>query len=296
MSWFKSLLFLIVFVQGSVAQKELNPFQVYGPFGSITYNSISDALKNSKEAFKLKSINEDWSKQLKKLNKLSGLYVLEIQSNNIDSLPFEFGEMRDLMYFKTSGNPLFYLPPSIGSMYSLRTMKLYHTALDSLPKEFNQLRALQSLEIQSNTADTLYTQKSFSGLVSLTNLMFYKTTLDHLPYGLEYNRKLTQVSFIDCGVTGLDSLFKLPEHIHTLILDNNQIDSFPPALFDYPSLRVLSLRNNQLTQLPEFIKDLRGLEVLDVRGNQISDYEATVLQILLPQCKILWDREVTLEE
>lgn len=280
----------------SVAQKAVDPFQIYGPFGSITYKSYYAAIKNYKEAFKLQSHNEDWTKGIKKFDRLSNLYVFDISTNNIDTLPESMGTMKDLMYFKTSGNPFRTLPNSIGGCYSLRTIKLHFCAIDSLPKSFNQLRNLRELEIQANQADTLHFQNALKNLTALNQLFIYKSNLKAVPNYFNTCPKLASVAIIDCGIQDLDSNFTLPKSCNTLILDNNPFNQFPKKITEFTSLRVVSLKNCGITALPEWISKLTGLEVLDITGNSIDLYQIDVLKILLPQCKIIYTSTTPITE
>tara|TARA_B110000211_G_C14083143_1_gene555501 strand:+ start:2018 stop:2884 length:867 start_codon:yes stop_codon:yes gene_type:complete len=284
---FSSILIIFLSSLFCTAQQKFDAFQLYGPYGSTIYPTYYGALKNHKEAFKIKSHGEDLNKGFNKLKKLNQLYVFELQNNSVDSFPEIIGSFKNLMYLSSSQNPLKKLPESFGNLKSLKILKLHYTSIDSFPNNFSRLNQLQTLEIQSNDADTLFTKEALKGLYSLKSLTIFKCNLKEFPKGMENNNKLSNIVMVDCNIEKVDSGFCSNTKISTLILDKNNIKEFPMELIRAKTLRELSLRNNQISKLPEEVANLRGLEVLDLRGNPISKYEINIIQILLPQCKVI---------
>ncbi len=269
------------------SQEKMDPFQIYGPYKAKIYESFSQALNNADDCHRLKSHNEDLSKNLKKIKKLNKLYVIDLKSNNIDTLPEEICSFQNLMYLKSSGNALRKLPETIGSTPTIKSLILHHVNLDSLPNSFKGLRSLMELEIQINNADTLNLKDGFSGLYNLKSLMLYKANLKAFPTGLNHSKKLKKVLMVDCGLQRIDSSFTLMEDLQTLILDKNNFEQFPLELIEIKTLKELSLRANKLTSIPEKLGKLRGLQLLDLTGNNIPMIEVDILRTLLPHCKII---------
>lgn len=284
---FRVLLFVLTPI-GAICQSNLDPFQVYGPYGSAVYDNYSQALLNATNCYRLKSHDQDLSKNLKKIKKLDKLYVIELKNNNIDSLPEVISTFRNLMYLKSSGNPLKKLPESIGSAPTIKSIILHHVKMDSLPDSFSNLGSLMDLEIQVNTADTFDLQDELSGLYNLKSLMIYKNNLKAFPVGLDKSKKLKKVLIVNSGLTQIDSSFGLMNDIQTLILDKNQIEDFPKEILKLKTLKELSLRENKLTSLPEGLAQIRGLEILDITGNNIPLVEIDILKALLPYCKVIF--------
>lgn len=270
-----------------LSQEKMDPFQVYGPYGSQVFTSFSQALLNANNCFRLKSHNEDLSKNFKKVKKLNKLYVIDLKSNNIDTLPEEISSFQNLMYLKSSGNGLTKLPETIGSTPTIKSLILHHVKLDSLPNSFRNLRSLMELEIQVNKADSLNIKEGFSALYNLKSLMLYKANLKQFPAGLNHSKKLKKVLIVDCGLNNVDSTFMEIEDLQTLILDKNSFKEFPLELTHIKTLKELSMRNNQLTSIPEKVSNLRGLQLLDLTGNEIPMLEIDILRALLPHCKII---------
>jgi len=287
MSIITKILFLFVFPIGLLAQKSIDPFQVYGPYGAPIFESFSQGLSNASNCYRLKSHNEDLGKVLKKIKRLSKLYVIDLKNNQIDSIPEEISTFQNLMYLKSTENKLKKLPETFGNCKTIKSLILHHINLDSLPDGFKKLGSLAELEIQINYADTFDVKSELAGLYNLKTLMLYKTPLKCFPVGLDQNTKLTKILMVNCGLSKVDSSFAKMTNPRTLILDNNNFSEFPPEILDLKSLKELSLRNNKLTKLPEKLSSIRGLEILDLTGNNIPISEVDVLRVLLPYCKII---------
>ena len=111
----KTTLIILYFIHSYCIAQQGTPFEKYGPFQTKNYTSFSDALKNEQEAFKLKSENEDLSKDIRKLKNLGALQVLILTENNLDSLPQEVSTLSNLMYFESSKNSLKKIPTGVSA-------------------------------------------------------------------------------------------------------------------------------------------------------------------------------------
>ena len=271
------LLIFIILPFSLLSQEKLDPFQIYGPYGTNVYENYTQALLNAESCYRLKIYNQDLSKTVKKLKKLKKLYVIEFKNNNIDSLPEEISSFNNLMYLKSSGNSLKKLPNSFGLSPTIKSLVLHHTQLDSLPNNFNQLESLMELEIQINDAEIFDLKNTLSGLYNLKTLMIYKNNLKSFPSGLDKNTKLKKVLIVNSGLTEIDSSFGKMKNIQTLILDENKFKKFPKEIFELKTLKELSLRENQLTSLPEDIIRIKGSPSLSsLRQYSISGRSSTV--------------------
>jgi hypothetical protein len=95
------------------------------------------------------------------LGQLTGLYLLNLDSNAILALPAAIGKCKALTFITLAVNNLTGLPPEIGNLDSLKTLILSHNNLATLPVEIGNLRALEKLEADFN---------SLTGLPLLANL------------------------------------------------------------------------------------------------------------------------------
>ncbi len=189
---FRVFLFLISPIL-LISQNKMDPFIVYGPYGSPTFNSFTKGLSDPSNCYRLKSHNEDLSKNLKKIKRLNKLYVIDLKNNNVDSFPEDISTFQNLMYLKSTENKLKKLPETIGACKTIKSLILHHINIDSLPDGFKKLGSLSELEIQINRADTFDIQNELSGLYNLKSLMLYKTNLKSFPFGLDKNTKLKKI-------------------------------------------------------------------------------------------------------
>lgn len=90
-------------------------------------------------------------------HELSGLRVLSIQYNKIQSLPSSICEMRSLRHLDAHFNELHALPPLIGRLKSLETLNLSSnfTDLTDLPHSIGDLTELRELDLSSNQIHSL---------------------------------------------------------------------------------------------------------------------------------------------
>ena len=84
--------------------------------------------------------------------------------------------------------------------------------------------------------------------------------------------------------TNLSNLAQL-KNLNEINLSNNNLTSFPEALFGLKNLLIVNLSNNSLSTIPETMKnsDLsKSLQVLDLTGNPISASQKEAIKALLP--------------
>lgn len=279
-------MFISLFANGQNRDK-IDPFQLYGPYGSEVFTNYTQAQLKPNQVFRLKLIDQDLSKSLKRIKRLHKLYVIELKNNHIDSFPEEITTFKNLMYLKSAGNPIKKLPENIGNAPTLKNLILHHVELDSLPSNFNRLNSLTEIEIQINNSDTLKIGNAFSGIFNLKSIMLYKCNLDTFPLGLDKNTKLKKVIMVDCKLTSLTPTLGNNNSIEVLVLDKNNFKEFPKELINHKTIKDLSLRNNKITHLPESVSKMKSLEILDLSGNNIPQIEIEIVQALLPGCKII---------
>lgn len=128
--------------------------------------------------FKLRHVNMlDLScNQLNKVpdnfGSLASLTRLDLRSNKLQALPQSIGRLSRLIYLNVSNNFLTSegLPPSMGSLTSLKTLNLGLNRLDSLPPAFEALHSLEELKLFYNKF--VVVPGFLKGLRSLTKVDF----------------------------------------------------------------------------------------------------------------------------
>lgn len=288
------ILLIICKLQPAQAQNDLPALKKYGPFGSIIYNNLNDAVRDAKNAYKLDLSDQyiDWNKEAKKLIKLEQLQAFQIGNNNINYLPSEISSLKNLLFFSSKFNPLNNLPKQIGELDLLIHLELIGTKLYSLPNEFCNLSSLKIFHLQNNLADTLHLPECIGNLKTLQDIIIYNSPMDTLPASVGELQNLKSL------VLAKNKLKKLPDEIsklknlEVLVLDNNELSSLPRNIYELRKLKVLSLRNNQLTNLNDDIVNFKYLAKLDLRGNSFTEEQLEIMRILLPGCNILYDKKV----
>ncbi|WP_299459516.1 leucine-rich repeat domain-containing protein [uncultured Microscilla sp.] len=191
---------------------------------------------------------------------MTQLTALDLSHNDLQVLPEEILQLKNLRLLCLESNPNLDLKDAfrkIKKMQSLRSLELSHINYKNLPIEIQQLRHIKQLGINfSHFMDEKDTLKKISHLAKLESLYLHSCSLFDLPKEI--------------------SLLK---SLHTLSLENNELDEFPAELAQLPQLKRLSLRDNQLTELPDHIGALKNLEMLCVENNALEYISGQIGQL-----------------
>ena len=128
----------------------------------------------------------------------------------------------------------------------------------------------------------------FRYLSKLNSVLLYNTKLDTLPNNFGKLKNLKSLTIVKCGFSRVQKPICDLSSLETLVLDNNDIGELPQCLYQLKNLKYLSLRSNNLSSLSDHVSFLQNLDVLDLRGNFFKEYDVKVLEILLPNCRILY--------
>lgn len=288
------LLFLLI-INYLFLNSQNNPFEFYGPYNAPVYNNIQDGYRNKESCYKL-DLNylPESEKIWTKLFEIKTVQVLQFSINNLDTIPDGLGDLSQLNYLGINA-PLQILPQSIGYLNQLKSLKLMNTSLDSLAPSMKFLYQLQEMEVHSNT-DTLDLNLQFSQLKKLRSLLLFQCVIDSISPQFSLAPAIEELYFIKTNFVHSYDSIAFPKHLKTLILNDNQINSFPENILELKQLNYLNLRTNQLEEIPEKISRLTTLETLDVRENPLSPYQLALLKALLPNTQILHDPIIEEEE
>jgi leucine-rich repeat protein SHOC2 len=127
-----------------------------------------------------------------RIEDLTALQILRLDSNTISALPPEIGKCVALNRIQLSNNDLTTLPMQIGSLDSLKALVLSHNAISFLPQSLWSITALSSeLDLDHNQLDSLSSQ--VSGLVNLSKLTLNNNKLTTLPVSLRLDTLLEYI-------------------------------------------------------------------------------------------------------
>jgi len=199
---------------------------------------------------------------------LVNLTNLYLQENQLSHLPPEIGNLVSLANLYLQENQLSDLPPEIGHLTNLTGLFLYDNHLSSLPPEIGNLTNLTVLSLDDNQLSALPSE--IGNLVNLTDLYLHQNQLSALPSTIGNLVNLTELWLNDNQLSSLPSEFGNLVELPSLRLYNNQLSSIPPEIGNLVKLRSLHLWSNQLNSLPPEIGNLVNLTYLYLHKNQLS--------------------------
>lgn len=263
-----------------------NEFDKYGPFGSMTYTDLKEALKIEKKVYKLDLSYQKLDPKLyDKLSKITDLQALKLSTNELTNYPDNFDALYNLVYFASYNNKLTGFPPNLKPFSNLHYLELQHTAIDSIPAQIAYLNKLQSFKF-GNTDDTLKLPTTLHFLKNLKDISIENCIMDSFPKFLFRLKSLYYINLSNTNTWYLSTHFERLSNLEVLIVENNHLSVIPFDIYKAKNLRMISFRGNQITRLPDSICHLENLTLLDLRGNNISAEELEKLKILLPGCQI----------
>ncbi|KAF7321854.1 Adenylate cyclase [Mycena kentingensis (nom. inval.)] len=232
------------------------------------------------------------------LHELSGLLLLQLQNNRLDSLPalLPLG----LLQLSISNNRFTGLPLCITQLPSLSTLDVSHNVLTSLPAEIGQLGSLTQLVMACNRISELPSE--FSNLVNLRELdcrrndiadfavacglpELVSVTADHntnlhtLALNLGPNLQSFDISHNVITELALmpGPLPPCPFALTSLDMSYTNLAVLPASLLPcLPLLRTLLLHHNCLHTLPAQLSACTYLETLSVAANHLTSLPGTI--------------------
>jgi leucine-rich repeat protein SHOC2 len=103
----------------------------------------------------LESIGTQTAAFWAQLKSFPSLKELDLNNNELTSLPAEIGQLTSLTVLDLSDNELTSLPTEIGQLTSLESLYLSRNQLTSLPAEIGQLTSLTELHLSGNRLTTV---------------------------------------------------------------------------------------------------------------------------------------------
>lgn len=200
--------------------------------------------------------------ELKELKDLQRLYL---NDNQLNEIPKELGELTNLRRLDLQNNQLTQIPKELGNLRSLQVLLLNNNKLREVPEELGNLIGLQELSLHDNELRSV--PATLGGLINLMMLFLQNNQLGSVP--AELGRL---VSLQELWLSG-NQLIEVPTelgelaNLRKLFLNNNQLIAISKELKGLTKLRLLYLSNNQLTGVPAEIGQLDNLTALDLDNN-----------------------------
>ncbi len=163
--------------------------------------------------------------------------LLRLNSNYLEVLPPEIGQLAKLEYLDFSRNELKTIPPEIGQLIQLKSLDLRSNNLEMLPPEIGQLIQLKELKLHLNNLEEL--PPEIGQLSKLEYLTLWANELKTIPPEIG---QLTQ--------------------LETLVLSANYLEELPPEIGQLAKLEYLSLSGNEFETIPSELSQLGNLRTL----------------------------------
>ena len=192
----------------------------------------------------------------------------DLSHRELTALPPEIGQLTSLRTLRIDGNQLTALPPEIGQLTSLRTLRIDGNQLTALPPEIGQLTSLLTLRIDGNQLTAL--PPEIGQLTSLRDLWLEHNQLTALPPEIGQLSSLRTLWLGDNRLTALPPEIGQLSSLRTLWLGDNRLTALPPEIGQLSSLERLALNGNQLTALPPEIGQLTGLQDVVLEDNRLT--------------------------
>ncbi|RHY07550.1 hypothetical protein DYB36_002666 [Aphanomyces astaci] len=219
------------------------------------------------------------------------LTVLDLRDNKLPLLPDDVCQLHRLKTLDVSNNDLSDLPPGLGYLTHLHhiltdgnSMRGVN-ALDEEFDEFNKEPTATDIEVGYLLRDA-----SASGTLDLSDKKFSKVPLEFWPR----DSMVDKLQVLDLAKNGLALIpfdIGLCVNLHTLVLDDNLLETLPSSIASLGLLHTLRLRKNNLAEAAFDHVLSQGTPLscreLDVRNNALRFVPSGVVHLTSLQTLLL---------
>lgn len=202
---------------------------------------------------------------------LFALQALNVSENELDSLPSEVGEARDLQILDLHSNRLQAIPDQIKHLHYLKVLNLAYNQLKTFGESCEGLHALEALNLSSNCLESLSESIGFLSLLQILQLRG-NPGLKLLPRNLQQLGSLIAWDFSACEQKriGKDVFGPLLSDLRSLHLAHNMLSTLPVGIGKVKKLQELNVKNNLLLSFPAPLCELRELVILNAKSNKME--------------------------
>lgn len=231
---------------------------------------------------------------------LPALEQLVLASDNLQKLPSRFDELTVLNYLDLNSNyfadttRLSNVVDTLAELPSLTTLILNSCSISRLPSDFDKLTTVENLYLSSNNLipaeceelgqmaalKKLYVHacnlselpETLVNLTTLEGLYAWNNHLYPLPETIRDIPNLKELELVSNGIEELPVWFGTGNitSLTRLVLDENQIESFPANFSGLVNLTYLSMASNELSALPAYFTNFTQIKTLILKNNMIS--------------------------
>ena len=175
--------------------------------------------------------------------KMKGLKELQLQENQLKTIPKGIGHLTDLRKLSFYKNSLTELPADLFDL-DLQIIDLYYNDLEVIPEAIGNWEKLVVLFLAHNRIYSL--PETIGKLKNLEELYLHHNRLSALPQDLEKLSKLTVARVNDNYLIDFPDVFLNKSALKDLDISNNQITSIPEDLESLPNLKLFTYQENPI--------------------------------------------------
>ncbi|MBX2916883.1 MAG: hypothetical protein KF856_16560 [Cyclobacteriaceae bacterium] len=200
-------------------------------------------------------------KQLKKLPKLTELYVL----NNQPKGKFTVSKTKTLRTMVMRGNKPA-LPRSFAPLVALQRLDLAANRLTNFPAGLSRNKNLKELVLSNNAISNL---DQVQVLPALEKLELIRNKVEVIPESIKNLNGLKQLSLNYNSIQSVHPAIANLTRLEQLSFYNNKLKAIPEGIYDLPALREIDLYHNEIERVPDRIANLKKLEILYLSHNKL---------------------------
>jgi len=207
---------------------------------------------------------------------------LDMYSLDLESLPNEVKQLKDLQELNLNRNKFKLLPGDLARLTSLRTISIEENNLSEISSEMSdflggRLPNLENVSLSSNKLIVLPPLFTWSKLktLNISNNYLIKLPSDIFQIPTLEVLRVSNNQIDDNGIPKLITSTRLKQ----LDLRKNHLSTIPEGIINLTELQVLTLQDNQITDLTADIQKLTSLTELNLNGNQIQSLPHQLLHL-----------------
>ncbi len=182
----------------------------------------------------------------KSLFMFENLGSLDLQSNNIERIFDELGNLKKLNRLNLDDNKLVELPDTINILRFLEIIKLKNNNLNEINIDFNKFTYLSILDLANNN-------------------------IRSIPASLSKCAELEELNLSNNQISKLFDFENLKQ-LHTLKLNDNNIVEIPDTIGHISALKILDISNNNIDKIPSSILlNIDEYVIFNASGNNMQE-------------------------
>lgn len=259
------------------------------------------------------SLEGQFTKLPADIGKLSNLETIYLRSHELKELPESFALLQNLQSLTTEYWNTTVLSSAIGSLKSLKTIKLANTSASKEPlqidESFGQMEHLEAIEIELRSGDlneTIFNlpksikrldlsvsrymrNEKFSTEISFAHLVNHFENLESLwlegvklkkeKKKIKPHKFLREMVFRSAMWQHLPDDIAQLENLQDVTLFEPRLKEFNPAIYQCPALKSLRISNLKLTTIPVGIAQMTTLEELGFEYSDISSLPNDIFEL-----------------